>query len=120
MPPQTLQLRLSRKMKPLCPRDSHVMRYETAGLTRAADGGQAEPCYHCGYQGCSVRYHPDEGYFTVVKTPDEPYFLEEPGSNLYRCARHGGWMYRSTDASGQGLLWRCAVPDCDFTAKEDQ
>ena len=39
------------------------------------------------YNGCSVRYAPEHGYFTVVKAPDLPVFVEEPAVNtLHRVA----------------------------------
>jgi hypothetical protein len=44
---------LSGHLKPLCPRDNHVMNYEP-GNSRANTGDLAS--YHCGYAGCSVQY----------------------------------------------------------------
>ena len=88
---QTLSGVLSRTLKPLCPRDSRVMHYEAKGINWKGGSGDTEsmPSYHCGCTGCSVRYTPQQGYFMVVKTPEQPYFLEEPATNVLQCPRHG-------------------------------
>ena len=81
---KTLSDVLSSTLKPLCPRDSHAMHYEAKGIHWKNDSGDTEsmPSYHCGYTGCSVRYTPQQGYFTLVKTPEQPYFVEEPATNV--------------------------------------
>jgi len=88
---QTLSDVLSRTLKPLCPHDSRVMHYEAKGINWKGGSGDTEsmPSYPCGYTGCSVRYTPQQGYFTVVKTPEQPYFVEEPATNVLQCPRHG-------------------------------
>src|SRR5579871_2304055 len=104
MPHQTASHSLNRSLKPLCSRHDHLMAYEEKGIqwSEESDSGkslQTVASYHCGYFGCSVRYSASEGYFTVIDTPDRPHFVEEPGANIFRCTRHGGWLYRS---SGEG------------------
>ena len=77
---QTEELVLSEKLKPVCPRDNHRMKYEAKGIVwRTASDAQRhiEPSYHCDFVGCSVRYELQHGYFTVVETPDIPFHLEE-------------------------------------------
>jgi hypothetical protein len=110
MPEENPSGALSRRLEPLCPRHDHVMAYDGTGI-RWREGRdrhsrlQTVSSYHCGYFGCSVRYTPEEGYFTVVDTPDRPHFVEEPGTNVFQCSQDGTWMYR---ARGQeGPLWRC-------------
>ena len=77
---KTLSDVLSSTLKPLCPRDSHAMHYEAKGIHWKNDSGDTEsmPSYHCGYLGCSVRYTHEQGYFTVGKTPEEPYLSKNP------------------------------------------
>jgi hypothetical protein len=109
---------LNSTLKPLCPRDNHVMHYEPHGITWPEEPGSAAlhvvPSYHCNYFGCSVRYIPSDGYFTVIDTPDRPHFVDEPGANILQCPRHGAWLYRSRDESTNGVVWRCGVEGCDY------
>jgi hypothetical protein len=44
---------LSSNLRPLYPRENHVMKYES-GHSRSNSGDEAS--YHCGFEGCSVRY----------------------------------------------------------------
>lgn len=82
---------LNRSLEPLCPRDDHPMSYEAKGISWKArpedESPQTLPSYHCEFEGCSVRYDLMNGYFTVVNTPDMPFFIEEPGVNLFQCPR---------------------------------
>ena len=116
MPQQTLSIRLSRKLRPLCPRDGHVMHYEAKGIQSKTEGETyTTPSYHCDFQGCSVRYMPSEGYFTVINMPDLPHFVEEPGTNILQCPLHGTWLYRSgAPAVGDHQAWRCGVDGCEY------
>jgi hypothetical protein len=118
---QTTELTLSHKLEPICPRDDHRMRYEAKGIswkvTPEDKSPQVMPSYHCGFEGCSVRYDLQSGYFTVVHTPDQPFFIEEPGVNLLRCPNHGTWLYRKEQEeheNGSRYTWRCAVDGCDY------
>jgi hypothetical protein len=96
------------------------MHYEAKGISwKEPSGDESEKTlasYHCKFVGCSVRYDLHNGYFTVVKTPDQPYFLEEPGVNLLRCPVHGTWLYKSAErhAAALAFAWRCGVQDCDY------
>lgn len=116
---QTLEKSLSSDLAPLCPRDNHSMRYEPEGVCWKAmpddDHEQSLPTYHCEYDGCSVRYDLLNGYFTVVNTSEQPFFIEEPGVNILQCPRHGTWLYRSESNGGEaGTTWRCGVADCAY------
>ena len=116
---QTLEKSLSSKLSPLCPRDEHRMNYEAEGIhwrpVPDENREEALPSYHCGYAGCSVRYDLLNGYFSVVNTPDQPFFIEEPGVNILQCPRHGTWLYRSASNNGDsGTTWRCGVEDCGY------
>jgi hypothetical protein len=116
MAQQTVPYELSQKLEPLCPRDSHSMSYEKTSLQWKEPGTDAIhtlSAYHCGLEGCSVRYSHTDGYFTVVETPDLPYFVEEPGANVLQCPRHGTWLYQAKEESGEPT-WRCGVQDCDY------
>src|SRR5260221_6965226 len=116
MPQQISSGVLSQTLKPLCPRDNHVMHYEAKGLSwREGLGGsvQSLSSYHCGYFACSVRYRHTDGYFTVVDTPDLPHFVEEPGTNILQCPRHGTWLYRSKDERSNDAF-ACGVEGCDY------
>jgi hypothetical protein len=72
------------------------------------------PSYHCRYLGCSVRYHPANGYFTVINEPDLPYFVDEPATNLVCCPRHGAWLYREAKNSAERLVLKCGIDGCDY------
>jgi len=118
MTQQTATTTLSHDLKPRCPRDNHVMRYESRGI-ESERGGETQtlPSYHCDYQGCSVRYTPEEGYFTVVDMPDLPHFVEEPGTNLLQCPRHGTWLFRCQIEGGNArrFVWQCGIERCGYT-----
>ena len=110
---------LSRSLEPLCPRDDYRMTYEAKSISWKASSDdkmlQSLPAYHCNCEGCSVRYDPMNGYFTVVNTPDMPFFIEEPGVNLFQCPTHGTWLYRAGKGLGDShFTWRCGVEGCDF------
>ena len=111
---QLLSTEMSRELKPSCTRDNHVMRYEEKGIQWSDQLGELQvlPSYHCSYLGCSVRYTPAQGYFTVVRVPDEPYFIEEPGTNSLRCPKHGTWLFR--EQIRHEFIWRCAIENCKF------
>jgi hypothetical protein len=70
--------------------------------------------YHCGFGGCTVRYAPEHGYFTIVKAPDLPVFLEEPAVNTLQCPMHNTWLYRRTKSDGSGFEWCCGCEGCDY------
>jgi hypothetical protein len=114
---QTLSHAMSHALKPLCPRDDHPMHYEANGIQwkNELGDGQSLPSYHCGYVGCSVRYTHEQGYFTVIKTLEHPYFVEEPATNLMQCPQHGAWLYLCRDGKDSRFLWRCGVEDCSYT-----
>lgn len=117
MPPETKSEALSRSLKPVCPRENHELRYEEKGISwmEESDHVRTVACYHCGYFGCSVRYTPGEGYFTVIDTPNLPNFVEEPGANILQCPRHGTWLYRfRKEGENSGFGWRCGVDGCDY------
>lgn len=104
---------LSSHLRPLCSRDNHVMKYESAG-SRANSGDEAS--YHCGSVGCSARYNATNGYFMLIGMPGYANAVDEPGVNTLTCPRHGRWLYRReiTDAK-PGVSWCCAVEGCDYT-----
>jgi hypothetical protein len=119
MKQETIEIRLNHSLKPICPRDDRVMHYEAKGIswkeTPEDKEVQVLPSYHCDFEGCSVRYDLFNGYFTVVHTPDQPFFIEEPGVNLVRCPRHGTWLYRKESHKGDSRYeWHCGVDDCDY------
>jgi hypothetical protein len=72
---------ISHHLEPVCPRDDHKMKFDSDEVRweQTADNATIKVAmYHCGYNGRSVRYVPEHGYFTVVKAPDLPVFVEEP------------------------------------------
>lgn len=107
---------MNHQLRPRCPRDNHIMRYEPAGIRwKDASGKTATlPSYHCNYTGCSVRYDPSNGYFTVILEPDIPYFVEEPATNLAQCPRHGTWLYREMEGSAECFTLRCGIEGCEY------
>ena len=117
MTQQTELEKLSQSLKPLCPRDSRVMHFDARGLAWQEYGKQhVTPSYSCGYEGCSVRYTPLDGYFSSIMMPDLPQAVEEPGVNLLQCPSHNTWLYRAVgENTGDGLVWRCGVEGCDYT-----
>jgi hypothetical protein len=109
---------LSHNLKPLCPRDNHRMHYEKKGIHWREESDHSVhtiSSYHCDFVGCSVRYSHTDGYFTVVDTPDHPFFVEEPGVNILQCPRHGAWLHRCRGENNNNELeWRCGVEGCDY------
>lgn len=107
---------INRSLRPICPRDGRVMTYEASGIAwRDGRHSQALASYHCGFTGCSVRYTPEQGYFTVVDVPDLPYFLEEPGVNLVRCPVHLTWLSREgQEGAPERRRWRCGSDSCSY------
>lgn len=121
---QVLESALSHGLEPLCPRDDHRLRFDPKGIAwnAALDEKHREflPSYHCNYDGCSVRYDLLSGYFSVVNTPEQPYFIEEPGVNQVRCPRHGTWLYRGESQTPAARYeWRCGVDGCDYVHARD-
>ena len=102
---------LNSKLEPLCPRDNKTMRYEASGLPSGTDN---RPSYHCGHEGCSVRYDLANGYFTLVGMPISINPVEEPGANTLKCEKHEAWLYRRDQAKEWHAEWCCGVEGCDF------
>jgi hypothetical protein len=103
----------SSHLRPLCSRDNHVMKYESAG-SRANTGDRAS--YHCGYVGCSVRYNSTDGYYMLMGIPNHTYAVDEPGINTLKCPRHDHWLYRGKNIdAGRGVVWCCGVEGCDYS-----
>ena len=103
---------LDSKLEPLCPRDNKIMRYEASGLPSGTDN---RPAYHCGHEGCNVRYDLVNGYFTLIGMPESINPLAEPGVNALKCEKHETWMYRRRDQDGEsGAAWCCGVEGCDY------
>jgi hypothetical protein len=91
---------------PLCPRDNKIMRYEASGLPSGTDN---RPSYHCGHEGCSVRYDLANGYFTLVGMPEQINSVGEPGVKTLKCEKHEAWLYRRRDQDGESgaVVLRC-------------
>jgi hypothetical protein len=103
---------LSGHLKPLCPRDNHVMKYES-GRSRANTGDRHS--YHCGYAGCSVRYNSSDGYYMLMGMPGHTYAVNEPGVNTVKCPNHNHWLYRRKNIDAEpGVHWSCGVEGCDY------
>jgi hypothetical protein len=99
-------------LRPLCSRDNHLMKYE-AGGSRSNTGNQAS--YHCGFEGCSVRYDAVDGYYMLIGMPDHANPVDEPGVNIAKCPRHGRWLYRRRNIDSEsGVGWSCGVEGCDY------
>jgi hypothetical protein len=106
---------LNGHLKPLCSRDNHVMKYEGIG-SRANYGSQAS--YHCGFEGCSVRYDTTDGYYMLIGMPDHANTVDEPGVNTAKCPDHDQWMYRRKNVHAEaGISWCCGVAGCDHTGR---
>jgi hypothetical protein len=101
---------LSSNLKPLCPRENHVMKYESL-RSRSNSGDEAS--YHCGFEGCSVRYNSRGGYYMLIGMPDHANPVDEPGVNILKCPRHHQWMYRRAIDAEPGVYWCCGVEGCD-------
>ncbi len=103
---------LNRHLNPLCPRDNHVMKYESHGAWHNAERRAA---YHCGYDGCTVRYDATDGYHTVLQRDDNDYRLEEPGVNTLKCPQHHSWLYRQKNLDTEpGVCWCCGIEGCSY------
>jgi hypothetical protein len=103
---------LSGHLKPLRPRDNHVMKYESRG-SRANTGDHAS--YHCGCSGCSVRFNSTDGYYMLMGMPGHTYAVEEPGVNTEKCPIHDRWLYRRHSIDVEpGVRWCCGVEGCDY------
>ena len=101
---------MSHHLQPLCPRDNHGMTYESSH-SRLNSGEEAS--YHCGFEGCSVRYNSAEGYYMLIGMPDHANPVDEPGANILKCPRHHQWMYRRVIDAESGAWWCCGVEGCD-------
>lgn len=103
---------LGRHLKPLCSRDNHVMKYESAG-SKANTGDRAS--YHCGVAGCSVRYSSTDGYYMLIGMPDHANPVDEPGVNILKCPKHDHWLYRRENIDAKpGVRWCCGIEGCDY------
>jgi hypothetical protein len=103
---------LSRHLKPLCSRDNHVMKYQAGG---SRSNTAFQPSYHCGFEGCSVRYDASAGYYMLIGMPDHANPVDEPGINTAKCPKHGDWLYRRKNIHGEaGVDWCCGVVGCDY------
>ncbi len=63
---------MSHYIEPLCPRNNRKMKYEETGVRWGQpfdDSNCSLNSYRCGFFGCTVRYTPEHGYFTVIKGP---------------------------------------------------
>jgi hypothetical protein len=108
---------LNSHLKPLCSRDNHLMKYE-AGRPRSSAINQSS--YHCGFEGCSVRYDATDGYYMLIGMPDHANPVDEPGVNVSKCPRHGYWLYRRKNVDLEsGIGWCCGVEGCDYRASGD-
>lgn len=96
------------------------MHFEPTGIhwTEVVEDSRSEhtmPSYHCGLNDCTVRYLPEQGYFTVINAPDIPNFVEEPGVNLLQCPKHGTWLYRRQKQHiPDQIEWCCGVDGCTY------
>ena len=103
---------LNSHLRPLCSRDNHVMKYEPHGFRSDAEN---QASYHCGFEGCSVRYDPTDGYYMLIGMPDHANPVDEPGVNTLTCPRHAHWLYRRLDIGAEmGVRWCCGVEGCDY------
>jgi hypothetical protein len=103
---------LSSHLRPLCSRDNHVMKYESRGSWSNAEN---QTSYHCGFEGCSVRYNSTDGYYMLIGMPDHANPVDEPGVNTVKCPRHGHWLYRRQKIDAErGVRWSCGVEGCDY------
>ena len=104
---------LSRHLKPLCPRDNHQMKYRAG---RSTSNAEDQPSFHCGFEGCSVRYNANDGYYMLIGMPDHANTVDEPGVNTLKCPRHDTWLYRRLKIDSiAGVLWCCGVEGCDYS-----
>ena len=104
---------LNPHIKPLCPRDNHVMKFEGSHSRR---NYEHQAAYHCGYDGSSVRYDTEAGYYTILCMDDNVYRLEEPGVNTLKCPIHAGWLYRQANGEPEpGARWHCGVEGCEYS-----
>jgi len=104
---------LGRHLRPLCSRDNRVMKYESAGF-KANTGDLAS--YHCGFEGCSVRYDATDGYFMLIGMPGHANTVDEPGVNTLKCPKHDRWLYRQQNIETEaGVGWRCGVEGCHYS-----
>ncbi len=108
---------LNSHLKPLCSRDNHIMKYESRG-SRSNVENQAS--YHCGFEGCSVRYNSTGGYYMLIGMPNHANPVDEPGVNTVKCPRHDHWLYRRQKVDAKpGVDWRCGVEGCDYGYNAD-
>ena len=103
---------LSSHLRPLCSRDNHVMKYESSGSWSNAEN---QASYHCGFEGCSVRYNATDGYYMLIGMPNHANPVDEPGVNTVKCPRHDHWLYRRENIDAEpGVRWCCGVEGCAY------
>ena len=99
-------------LDPLCPRDNRPMKYESP---RSRSNPEHQASYHCGFDGCSVRYEPLSGYYTLIGVDGHFFRLEEPGVNTLKCPMHNAWLYRKDNLNTEsGVRWCCGVEHCEY------
>lgn len=99
---------------PCCTTD-HSLDLVTTNEQTAENATFRVATYHCGYNGCSVRYAPEHGYFTVLKAPDLLVLVEEPAVNTLQCPIHNTWLYRRTNRVASDLNGAaCGCQGCDY------
>lgn len=103
---------LSNHLRPLCSRDNHVMKYESSATWSNAEN---QASYHCGFEGCSVRYNLTDGYYMLIGMPSHANPVDEPGVNIVKCPRHDHWLYRRKNIDTEpDVRWCCGVEGCDY------
>jgi hypothetical protein len=103
---------LSSHLRPLCSRDNHVMKYESSGSWSNAEN---QASYHCGFEGCSVRYNSTDGYYMLIGMPNHANPVDEPGVNTVKCPRHDHWLYRRENIDAEpDVRWCCGVEGCAY------
>src|SRR5260370_17223054 len=88
------------------------MKYEFRGYRSNA---RNQASYHCGFEGCSVRYNSTDGYYMLIGMPNHANPVDEPGVNTVKCPKHDHWLYRRENIDAEsGVGWCCGVKVCNY------
>ena len=103
-------------VKPFCP--VHHWRMS------AGAGTQLSPSFECNYDGCTVMYTPELGYFEADKKGSHKEFFRSVEGIICRnhAEHHVCIVGYSRDSFGQHTEewrhWQCGIGDCDFSWRQ--
>jgi hypothetical protein len=112
-----LALNLPKGIKPFCPVHHWRMAHD-AGSSRVS------PSYRCSYDGCTLRYTLEEGYFEAGSPASDRQLLSHVENITCKVDREHrpcivSYAKESNgDQTEEWRQWQCFAEDCDFTVRQ--